>query len=1329
MPNRRAPSVYVYSSAVVAATYPGTVSPLRGLDPFGEAERDVWQGREAERDELAAMVTKDGFRAGLVFGEPGVGKTSLVRAGLIPYLRDHGVVALACEDLTQPAQSFAAGLSAFGIQPGPNEAPAVFVQRAVANAVAGQQFVFVVDDVDLLCSDERVVAELSDLYQRVISRSSGRARFLFVCASERLHLLGGLERRTGSLFPPSTRFELTRLAVPAAGKILDRILAFSGVAADPALADAVVQGISRGGQPVLPADLQIAGMAMRDLKITNASALSKVGGPTELEEAWLQGACKATGNERSAMRLCAELAQAGQGPHPGDVIVRRINLDNAYANHAFNVLEQRGVITRGDPDGHTWMLRHEVLTTRVKELTAPTRAAARRAFDLLGSKTASKERLKLSELRALRTEGIAPVTPAEIDVVSRSKRYYLAIVGAIAAVPVLILIIIWMSLRGHVYFDLTQSTGGEHVVVRYGRSGLSGFFWLPGSFGEQIADTGLTRSMVAPEQWKKIDSHDLGASDDDWDAMLAQLMAPRLAGLVDYATGNDAALGPLLKAAQASNDPEDLAELLNALRPIARGSEQEVELVTSLLSKGATPVAPSVQRAAIALAGAAALRHPDMPTEVLITALMSPDTELRRIAVASVRALGDRGKPLFEAALQRASDPVARRELSGEVSVTVATDDGPSVAGAVAVLADPTSTAPLRDRAKQQVKTALAREPGPAAVALAGLISQERAPVEARVFAIEAVYALVPLPSDGAVTDAVRAAFGSRSTGVRAAALPLFAALDPVRAGGELANMLDDTKLDAPLRVAAALAWGEVAKQDQQAAEGALERMLKSENMEVRAAAAQAAGKVGKTYIEKLVKMVKIENNTVRVGAAKGLGAAIENGTATSTSIGGILILWKEKGKPRREAAKVFATAAKKKPGPVLEYLRSAARATDDSSLHPIGVEGLCNAALAGSNPARSMLSGSVDDPAVEVRRLVMNCVADGPDPAKHGVAIAAKLVRDADAEIRAGAARVLALAAAKAANGKISDVVAGGLVALLDDPDRDVRLVAIRAIAGLGAAAPKAAPATMGRLFERADEAEKLALLRTARAIGAADLITIAIADSSSRVRVEAVDAALATGLRASETMSAALADSDPSVRKAALERLTSQKDKLAPAELDRNLALAVRDPNPELAQLAMTTTARVAPEEAVVARLSRSLSSRHESVRAQAAFSAIGLVDREPALGVELLDPLISDPSHDVRVAMLPALAAAYAKTNDHEKLASIMRDSEGNAMRRIVAAAAFVTLARTDSGRSASESTLAKLAKSSDAPMARHLAKLTLGLITKNADGMTFLQELIP
>ncbi len=1307
----------------MVATYPGTVSPLRGLDPYGEAERDVWQGHESDRDALAKLVTQDGFRAGLLFGEQGVGKTSLVRAGLIPYLRDHGIVALACEDLSQPGASFSAGLTAFGIQQNPGETPVQFITRAVANAVPGQQFVFVVDDVDILCMDERATMEISDLFTRVISRSGGKARFLFVCASERLHVLGNIERRTGSLFPPSTRYEMHRLPREEASKIFDRILSFSGVAADPALADAIVTGIGGGG-PVLPADLQLAGIAMRDLRISTAGALQKLGGPTELEEAWLMDACRATGNERSAMRLVAELAAGAPGPHQADMVIRKINLDSNYAHQALGVLEQRGVITRGDQSGVTWMLRHEVLTVRIRELTAPARAAARRAFDLLGSKTRNRSRLKISELLALRHEGIAPATPAEVDVIQRSKRYYLTILGAVAAVPIVITIIIWIALHGRVYFDLTPRAGGEHIVVRGGRAGLSSFFWLPGGYGDEVADTGLTRAMVAPEQWKKVDAHDLGGSKDDWAGKWRSLMAPQLAGLVDYANGNDAALEPMKKAAK---DPEDLAELLTALRPIARGSQPEVAMIEGALAMPS----PAVQRAAVAAAGAAAGRKPEVYTETLIKALISPDPELRRIAFASVRSIGERGHALFQKALEHDPDGATRRELLAELSAAGGTAEeesvGSAVNTAVAALSDPEAPAALRDRAKDTLKSAIVKDATVTATALTSLIALDRAPAESRVFAIELVHDLDPLPKIGNLVDAARAAFASKSTAVRAAALPLYAKADPTRAGGDLATLLEDPKLDKPLRVAAALAWGEVAPSNPGAASLPLEKMLKDEDDGIRAAAAEAAGKLGRQYQDKLVKMAKNENYVVRIGAARGLAASAEVGASGSVAVSGIAQLWKEKGRPRREAAKVYADLAKKKPGLVLEFLKFASRTTEDPSLHPIGVEGLCNATLAGNAAARPLLAAATDDTSQDVRRLVMACVANGPEPAKNGVTIAARLVRDANGEIRADAARVLALAAAKG-NGKVTDSIAQALVQLLDDPDRDVRVIALRAISGLGTEAPKTAQATMSKMFERADEGEKLQLLRTARQIGAADLIGIAVADGSPIVRVEAVDAALASGMRAGQTLAAALADSDPTVRKAALERLAAQKDKLEPAVLDRTLALAVRDPNPELSQLALTTIARVAAKDAVLQRLKRSLASRAERERAQAAAAAIGLVDRDAAMTVQLLDPLLSDPSHDVRVAMLPALAAAYAKTNEPEKLAGILRDCETHSMKRIVVAAAFVTLARTDAGRAASEATLTKVSKDGP-PMARAFAKLAVGLITARADGMTFLQELVP
>jgi HEAT repeat protein len=1310
---------------VAVATYPGTVSPLRGLDPFGEAERDVWHGRESERDDIAKMVIAEGFRAGLLFGEPGVGKTSLVRAGLIPHLRDHGIVALACEDISQPAGSFAVGLSAFGIQPTAGEQPIAFLTRAVGAAVQGQRFVFVIDDIDALCADERATQELSDIFSKVVSRSAGRARFLFVCASERMHMLGALERRTGSLFPPSTRYELGRLAIDAASDIFDRMLSLSGVAADPQLAHSVVQAIGHG-QPVLAADLQIAAMAMRDLRLSTAATLHKAGGPTELESLWLHDACKSTGNERSGLRLCAELASSGAGPRTAESIVRRVNLDAGYAQQAFVALEQRGVIIRADGSGQTWMLRHEILTQRIRELTAPARAAARAAFDLLGSKTANKERLKLGELVKLRSQGIAAITAEERSVVQRSKRYYMTIAGIVAAIPIIILIIILFSMKGRVYFDETPKVGGDHVVVRGGRAGLHGFFWLPGGWGNLVADTGLTRAMVAPEAWKKIESHDWGNTRGLWEDDLPSIMAPQLAGLVDYATtGNAQTLDGLKKAAK---DPEDLAELLTALRPIARGTAPEVAIVEAALK---TP-SPAVQRAAIAAAGSAASRRSDVYQDTLAKALVSTDPELRRIAFATVRSLGDAGRPLFTAALSRDADTTIKHELMAEASTTGSASETPG-ATAAAVLSGADSL-PLSERAKMQLKGALVQDPAATAAALGALLADEKALIKNRTTAIEMLRDIDPAISGKVkgVPEAAHAAFTSKLPEIRNAALPLYARLDPVRASNELGAILDDKKADKGLRAAAALAWGEVASVNKDAAANALDKLLKDDDNEVRAGAATAAGRLGRPYQDRLVKMAKAESYIVRLGAARGLAVSAEVGANIGYAVDGIAQMWREKGSPRRDAVKVWAHMAKKKPVPVLEYLSAAAKMPDDPALHPLAIEGLCNASFVGSTDARKYLARSTDEhESLEVRRMVMQCVAYGPDPGKNGVLIAERLGRDQDPEIRADAARVLAAAAASK-GGKVAGGIIDTLVGLLNDNDKDVRLIAIRAIGGLAGDVPKSAGAAMVNAFDRGDEAERIALVRTARSLGGSELgapvIDRAIAMGQPLVRVEAVDAALTANLNAGSTLSAALADPDPGVRKAALERIAAQKDKLDATMLDRALSLAVRDPNPELSQLALTTYARVAQKDAVVKRLHRALASRAERERVQAAAAAIGLVDRDAALATQLLEPLLDDASHDVRAAMLPGLAAAYAKTNTPDKLVDILTDSEDNAQRRLVAAAAFVTLARTDVGKKASEAVLAKVVDSGPA-MARQTAKLTAGLIENKADGMAFLQELVP
>ena len=1315
------------------------MSPIRGSEAYSESERDVFYGREAIRDELAALISSDGFRAGLLYGERGVGKSSLLRAGLVPHLRDHGVVALVCEDIHHPVQAFAATMASFGLAHAPGEDPLVFLTRAVTNAVAGQQFLFIIDDIDLLCLDERAVAQTADLFTRLVSRGNGRARFLMSSASERVHLLGQLEKRTGSLFPPAVRRELPRFTVAEATTILERILGLGGVSTEAALAVAVGKFLERHGQ-VAPALVQLYAVALRDLRIDSAAALAKAGGPREILLRWLGSSCKSTKDERLAHRVLAEVVMrtgdaagldAGQNADSTslDDLVARFAADSAVAISIIEGFLQRGIL-RFDGAGaldreaiaRRCGLAHPALIAPIRTLTAATQESLRRSQELLARRLDAKQRLSFGELRRLRSDGVAPMSEPEKKLIARSMQHYRRMAMVAVAIPLVFLAIIYATMMQRVYFGTTAGPGGQRVVVRAGRPGLTAFHWLPArpGFGSVVSDTGLTRSMVAPEQWKRITSGNLGVARGEWEEVYPTLLAPTLRGLWDYAAnGSDAALDRLRKDAK---DPEDLAELLVAIRPIAHGSPGEVALVETAL---ATP-SPSVQRAGVAVAGAAAMRATDVYRDTLGKALVSNDGELRRIAFSAVRELGgERAHALFSGALANNPDSTARRELLIELSSVGSSEAPPQPSSIVAVLADPDASVALRDRARTQLRAALNQDATLAIPALITLVGQERAPAEARIFAIAQLADLEPLVSTKELIDAVHAAVGSRSEAIKVAALPLYARIDPERAVGDLVRLLD-LKDASALRIASALAWGELVSTKREAAESALEKLLKDNNAGVRAAAATAYGKLGRPAQDKLIKMVKNERYDVSIGAAQGLAVTAEVGASVSVAVDGIAQLWRQQGRPRRDAAKIFAQLAKKKPLAVTSYLVAAARIPEDSALHPIGVEGLCNAANAGSAEARRNLARATEDPSSEVRRLVIGCVAEGPEPAKNGAAIATRLIRDPDSEIRAEAARIIAMSAIKGS--KISVGIADALVQLVDDSDRDVRLIALRAISGLGSEAPKASAAAMIRLFERADEGEKMALIRTARQIGAAELVAIAVADSSPLVRVEAVEASLASGVRVPETLSAAMADPNAMVRRAALQRLAEQKSNVEAATIERALALAVRDADPDLSQLALTTLARVAAKDAVVVRLSRALASRTERARASAAAAAAGLVDRDAVETARLLEPLLEDPSHDVRGAMLPGLAAAYAKTNSADQLAAMMRASEANAMRRLVIGAAFLVMAKTEAGRAAALAALGKIAVNAD-PMVRITARLLAGLINSNADGLAFLQQLVP
>lgn len=1312
------------------ATYPGTVTPLRGLGSFAESERDVFFGRDREREELGRLVTGESFRAGLFYGEAGVGKTSLLRAGLQPDLRDHGVVVLFCEDNSQPLESFAWALAqASGQSPEQDEAPTAYLSRVIGDA--SQMYLFILDDIDIaMGADERVVTALAELFTRVASRSVGRARFLFSCASSRVHRYAALEQRTGSLFPPTSRYELERMQAPEAVSVLERTIALTGMDCEEQVAGSIVEQLLQTGD-ILPCDLQIAALSLKEQGITSAAQLVQIGGYAELERRWIATAARATGNERSAMRLLAELASGPTGATcPVTWIAARASIEPAFARDALTVLQSRGLVLARALHGSEepqYAVSHEVLASRLREQAAPARLCARRASEVLGSKAAQDKALTPRQYYEVRREGIVATTPQEQAVIARTQLLGKIAVGVIAAVPLLIIIIAYTAMSGSYYLDTAIGKEGvETIVVRAGKPSMSWFNWLPKSpeFGSLVADSGLTERMVTEKKWQAARDHDItGDLDGDGYAKRSRsALQPRLAHLVAYALkGEGASLEALKKTVV---DADDFAQLLHSLASVAQASPDEVALIAAALQDASA----AVQTEGLMVAAAAAARKPGNYRDTLAKSLASSDSEHRRLTFSVVRGL-DRSiaTPLYQAALARSPEPAARRELLA----LLAGDSAPSNASATSVttvLLGQEVTKAARKKAHASLQRAFAADAADASKDAARLVGSDTAAAVDRVLAMSLLLDFAPKDSFREFLPAVEKALESNTLAVRAAALPLYAHVNASKAAGDLGLLLEKSdQLPPEMQVAAALAWGEVARTDEanrDVARVALERLMKSQRRDVRAAAARAYGFTGRAAQEALIKMVKVEFIDVAESAAYGLVNSTEVGASVRNAIGGIRNMWKRKGRLRRVAAEVYTKLARTKPGPAYLYISASARATDDDALHAIGMRGLCNALKAGSTKVGRDLARAANDPQVEVRRIAIQCVVDFPKVPSVSVQVASAMVDDTDGDIRAESARVLAKLAEQ---GESKEVVGIALSKMARDDNRGVRIVAIRALAPLGAEAPASAIEALPAAFDRGDEAEKLAMLDVATKIGATELVQLGIADSSPLVRVAALDASIGTGSEVSAIVNSALTDSDTGVRRAALERLSEGRHGLPQSDVVQALALAIRDEDPAISVLAMMTNARVGDPGQVSTRLRLVLQDRSEELRAKAAAASLGLVSHSPKLAADLLAPLMRDPSHDVRVAMLGPLAAAYAASMTNEELGKLLRSSESRANRRLVATAAFLLKAEGEE-RAEVTAQLQKLVKSGPA-FAQQDASLALSLLESSADGLAFLRLLVP
>src|SRR3954452_25392661 len=332
---------------------PAGPGPFRGLLAYDERNAQLFFGRSKQTAALLQQVSRDGARVTALTGEVGVGKSSLLRAGLTPGLARQGVFGLYLGAYEALDQEIWQGASRAGAEPpAAGETPGDYLIRLVRASRSGT--LLMLDHLEgLLAARGPALAQLGTLLAGVAGAAGPRLRFLLCIDSGSFHRLDQLHAATGFAPLPGTWRELPRLEQGEVTEILEQTALQTGTFFEAGLAAVMAADLCRE-HACLPSDLQIVARTVIDLRLTSIRRYERSGGAEMLIQTFFDRVITEAGG-RAGRRVLQELASLVIGPQsPGslslDELASRTGLPRPRVDHAATSLVARGLLTRREGD-------------------------------------------------------------------------------------------------------------------------------------------------------------------------------------------------------------------------------------------------------------------------------------------------------------------------------------------------------------------------------------------------------------------------------------------------------------------------------------------------------------------------------------------------------------------------------------------------------------------------------------------------------------------------------------------------------------------------------------------------------------------------------------------------------------------------------------------------------------------------------------------------------------------------------------------------------------------------------------------------------------------
>jgi len=1302
--------------------------PFRGLVAYDERSSALFFGRSRETAAALQQIARDGARVTALTGEAGVGKTSLLRAGLTPTLVRQGVLTLYLDSYDQIEQELWQAASRAGAEPPTSgESAADYLVRISRAFRAGT--LLMLDHLEaLVASPGPALGQLGALLASAAAASGPRLRFLLCIDGASFHKLDLLHTLTGFSPLPGTWMELPRLEEAQVIEILEQTALQTGTFFESGLAAIIAADLCRT-RPCLPADLQLVARTVIDLRLTSIRRYERSGGAELLVHTFLERVVAEAGGG-SARRLLLEMALERDLERSQDEIIARTRLPRQKVERALAGFVARGLLVKREGDRtDRYALAHASLVERIHDYAAVDAARTKEARRSLRRRVLAGARLSLPELRAVRQRLGGSLDKDEEATVTRSLRRtaFHTGVGLVTAVGLLFAVFFELRNSYNLSFDPGPDSPNARVVVRSGRPSLSFLYFLPSRppFGSVIADTGFAATGMAQDLAEKVKAgratgsleHDRRVLVPGWLRTVVNGLRPVPRGVAMVLLGDANGISPIK---QAFADPTSRPEALEALAVIGAGRAGEDEILGSALSDGS----PEIRRRAVEVAAAIDRRQgKGGHGTTLRAALADKDFDVRSAVLRECATLDPSNAASILSVALADKDPASRR-LAEKAIVDLAAR-APAAAADAVRLALRSTDALARRTALGLLEQIAARAPQEAAAALTQIAGEEHAPEEVRVAALQYLRrtGVAPAKLQGLLEKAVSPESSPR---LRAAALPLYVRLLDAGKAEEIA--LAESKGSPAARATGAAVWGALAPRQPEAAAKALKAFGFDSSPEVRTEAARSYGYLkrdGADLIRRALLDSKTEVQQAAIDSAVTLAAV--QPYAAPELLGKAL----QNVRPgmRKNIVEALGRIGQDRPNLVIAPLSKALRESDPAT-KAAAAGTFCLLARKHAAAASPYLRIAARDTDRDVRTAAAACLGSLAQGDPKGTArIATELASATEASVRAAAAASLGALAARA-----SDLVLPPLVKLLQDPDHAVRVAAAEAVAAVGKAhvhlgkrADEVERALAG-LLGQSDPADRQLAIRTAAQNGLVGLLRQAASDPDEAIRLEAVRAAAALNPPALDILQRAVDDRAGPVRAEAVRRLAGLSGEGAQKVLPI-FETMLRSGDPAARRAGAAALGDLAGvTEATSQLLAATLRQTGESVRAAAAEALGRIAERDPDRATSILERTLADPAHDVRMAAVRGLGGVWARRHSPADNAGVLESSETDSARRLVALEALVLQTQDPAKKAAATQELARIADSGP-PLARLVAQVGRAFIDGKPAAMhAFLEKLL-